>query len=157
MWVDDELVVEHEGGYTPFEADISHLAAPGRALRVTVVVNNELTFQSVPPGVIQVAARRHPHPALLPRLLQLRRPAPQRVAASTPVDHIDDVTVVTDVDGSTGVVRYRVEVAGGEADVRVVLRDADGTVVAEASGAGRRTARRRRPPVGARGTGISTN
>ena len=54
VWVDDELVVEHEGGYTPFEADISHLAAPGRALRVTVVVNNELTFQSVPPGVIQV-------------------------------------------------------------------------------------------------------
>ncbi len=27
---------------------------PGRALRVTVAVNNELTFQSVPPGVIQV-------------------------------------------------------------------------------------------------------
>ncbi len=133
VWVDDELVVEHEGGYTPFEADISHLAAPGRALRVTAVVNNELTFQSVPPGVIQVQpdgtrTQRYYHDffnyAGLHRSVWLH---------STPVDHIDDVTVVTDVDGSTGVVQYRVEVAG-DAAVRVALRDADGTVVAEASG-----------------------
>ncbi len=134
VWVDDALVVEHEGGYTPFEADISHLAVPGRALRVTAVVNNELTFQSVPPGVIQVQPdgtriQRYYHDffnyAGLHRSVWLH---------STPVDHIDDVTVVTDVDGSTGVVQYRVEVAGGEAAVRVALRDADGTVVAEASG-----------------------
>ncbi len=148
VWLDDELVVEHEGGYTPFEADISHLAAPGRALRVTAVVNNELTFQSVPPGVIQVQpdgtrTQRYYHDffnyAGLHRSVWLH---------STPVDHIDDVTVVTDVDGSTGVVQYRVEVAGGDAAVRVALRDADGTVVAEASGPAGELPRRRRPPVG---------
>jgi beta-glucuronidase len=134
VWVDDELVVEHEGGYTPFEADLTRFAQPGQALRLTVAVNNELTFQSVPPGVIQVQpdgkrTQRYYHDffnyAGLHRSVWL---------SSTPTRHIDDVTVVTDLDGSTGVVQYRVEVAGGQSDVRVVFRDAGGTTVAEGAG-----------------------
>src|SRR5215472_7651229 len=35
VWVDDVLVTEHEGGYTPFEADISALAEVGRPVRIT--------------------------------------------------------------------------------------------------------------------------
>ena len=134
VWVDDELVVEHEGGYTPFEADLSRFAQPGRALRLTVAVNNELTFQSVPPGVIQVQpdgtrTQRYYHDffnyAGLHRSVWL---------SATPSRHIDDVTVVTDLDDSTGRVQYQVEVDGGDADVRVVLRDADGATVAEGRG-----------------------
>ena len=123
---------------------------------MTAVVNNELTFQSVPPGVIQVQpdgarTQRYYHDffnyAGLHRSVWLH---------STPPDRIDDVTVVTDVDGSTGVVQYRVEVAGGEAAVRVVLRDADGTVVAEASGPAGEL-RVDDAHCGGPGTGISTN
>jgi beta-glucuronidase len=135
VWVDDDLVMEHEGGYTPFEADISRFTRPGGEARVTVAVNNELTFQSVPPGVINVATdgtrtQRYYHDffnyAGLHRSVWL---------SSTPSVRIDDVTVVTDLDGSTGVVRYRVDVTGGSADTRVVLRDADGEVVAVGAGA----------------------
>ena len=31
VWVDDEQVGEHEGGYTPFEADLTDVAVAGRA------------------------------------------------------------------------------------------------------------------------------
>ena len=80
------MVVEHEGGYTPFEADITELAEPGASVRITVVVNNELHVPVGPPGRDPGRARRHAQPALLPRLLQLRRPAPQRVAVRHPAD-----------------------------------------------------------------------
>ncbi len=137
VWVDDELVVEHEGGYTPFEADLSHLVVPGRELRLTVAVNNELTFQSIPPGVVQEAAdgtriQRYYHDffnyAGLHRSVWL---------SVTPTTHIDDLTVTTDLDGTTGVVRCRTDVAasaGPAPTVRLTLRDADATVVAEGAG-----------------------
>ena len=53
VWVNDAEVVSHEGGYTPFEADVSAHLAPGHPSPVTVVVNNTLSFQSIPPGVIE--------------------------------------------------------------------------------------------------------
>jgi beta-glucuronidase len=52
VFVDDAEVVSHEGGYTPFEGDVTALVTPGRSCRVTIVVNNELTWQSMPPGVV---------------------------------------------------------------------------------------------------------
>jgi beta-glucuronidase len=134
-WVDDTLVAEHEGGFTPFEADISALATPGGSIRVTVVVNNELTWQSLPPGVVDVTPdgrkrQRQYHDffnyAGLNRSVWLY---------ATPRSHVSDVNVTTGIDGRTGTVRCQttaVEAAG--LTVRVELRDAAGTVVARASG-----------------------
>jgi beta-glucuronidase len=53
VWVDDTEVMSHEGGYTPFEADITAFATAGQELRITALVNNTLSFQSIPPGVIE--------------------------------------------------------------------------------------------------------
>ena len=53
VWVDDAEVVSHEGGYTPFEADVTEHVRAGEQARVTVVVNNTLSFQTIPPGVIE--------------------------------------------------------------------------------------------------------
>ena len=50
--------------------------------------------------------------------------------------HLTDVTVVTGLDGADGTVEYRTEVDGADgAEVRVVLRDAEGAEVATGSGA----------------------
>jgi hypothetical protein len=53
VWVGEVQVAGHEGGYTPFEADISEHVRPGEQARVTVVVNTELRWDSIPPGFVQ--------------------------------------------------------------------------------------------------------
>ena len=136
-WVGDTRVAEHEGGYTPFEADITALAEAGEELRLTVVVNNELTWQSLPPGTVEVMPtgvrqQRQYHDffnyAGLHRSVWLY---------STPRTYVDDITVVTDFDGDMGVVGYTTGVAGPDTTtVQVALRDADGREVAHTTGAG---------------------
>src|SRR5215207_7102414 len=53
VWVNDVEVMSHEGGYTPFEADITDHVAAGEQLRITALINNTLHWQSIPPGVIK--------------------------------------------------------------------------------------------------------
>jgi beta-glucuronidase len=136
VWVDDTVVAEHEGGYTPFEADVAEVVRPGRACRVTAVVNNELTWHSIPPGSVDVlpgGRRRQRQYHDFFNYAGLHRPV---WLYSTPPDHIADVTVATDLDGSTGLVRYDVDVAGGDGlEVRVELLDASGTRVTDSAGA----------------------
>ncbi|MFV0258107.1 MAG: beta-glucuronidase [Acidimicrobiales bacterium] len=145
VWVDDEQVVTHEGGYTPFEADITGLARAGEELRITVVVNNELSFATIPPGVVRTRPdgtrqQQYFHDffnyAGLPRHVWL---------SATPTEYIADLTVVTDLDGDPplGVVDYRVETGrngtvgpepGPDLSARVTLRDADGVTVSTGVG-----------------------
>jgi beta-glucuronidase len=135
VWVDDTQVAEHEGGYTPFEADVTDLVAPGAEHRVTVVVNNVLTWQSIPPGIVEDTPdglrQRYFHDffnyAGLHRSVWL---------SATPASFVSDVTVLTGLDGARGTVTYEVETEGEEGlEVRVALRDASGAEVARASGA----------------------
>ena len=100
VWLDDTQVAEHEGGYTPFEADVTNLVQPGAEHRITVVVNNVLSWQSIPPGVVEDTPdgprQRYFHDffnyAGLHRSVWLY---------ATPRPHVRDVTVVTGLDGST--------------------------------------------------------
>ena len=135
VWVDAEQVITHVGGYTPFEVDVTAYVTPGEAARITVEVDNTLTFQSVPPGIVeetpQGIRQRYWHDffnyAGLHRSVWLY---------ATAEAHLDDVTVVTDLDGSDGSVQYSaVAVNADGLSTEVVLRDADGTEVATATGA----------------------
>jgi beta-glucuronidase len=135
-WVGDAQVVEHEGGYTPFEADVTEHVRAGEETRVTVLVNNELSWTSIPPGYVQELddgrrVQQFFHDffnyAGLHRSVWLH--ATQRV-------NVSDVTVsTTEIAGTTGVVAYRAAVdAGEEHEVRVTVRDAGGAEVARADG-----------------------
>ncbi|MFI7542433.1 beta-glucuronidase [Actinoplanes sp. NPDC049599] len=134
VWAGDAEVVSHEGGYTPFAADITAHVSAGEQVRVTVVVNNTLSFQSIPPGVIEQTPagprQRYWHDffnyAGLHRPVWLYQTAPE---------HLTDVTVVTGLDGATGTIGYTTAATAGAAETSVVLRDADGRTVAEAGGA----------------------
>ena len=135
VWVNDARVAEHEGGYTPFEADVTEHVAPGEEIRVTAVVNNELSWQSIPPGFVEDGedGKRLQYYHDFFNYAGLHRSV---WLYSTPVAYIGDVTVVTGLDGSQGTVDYRVETAGAEGhDVRTVLRDAERAEVAGATGA----------------------
>src|SRR4051794_12653900 len=132
-WVGDARVAEHEGGYTPFEADVTGLVQAGEEVRVTVVVNNELSWSSIPPGYVQEfddgrRAQRYFHDffnyAGLHRSVWLH---------ATPRLHVSDVTIGTAIEDTAGLVAYEAIVEGGEdPDVRVVVRDAAGAEVTRA-------------------------
>jgi beta-glucuronidase len=134
VWVGEAQVLEHEGGYTPFETDVSDLVEPGGEMRVTAVVDNILSWQSIPPGYVEETPdgrrQRYFHDffnyAGLPRTVWLY---------TTPVSYVSDITVVTDLNGATGMVQYEVETGGGNSvEVLVTLRDAEGADVARATG-----------------------
>jgi beta-glucuronidase len=135
VWVNGVEVVSHEGGYTPFEADVTEHVTPGEEARITAVVNNTLSFQTIPPGVIedtpdgkrQVYWHDFFNYGGIHRTVWL-------YSTSTP--HLTDITVVTGIDGDNGSVEYSVDSEDADgAEVRVILRDADGGEVAAGSGA----------------------
>ena len=43
VWVGEQEVVHHEGGYTPFEADVTELVRAGAEVLITAAVDNVLT------------------------------------------------------------------------------------------------------------------
>jgi beta-glucuronidase len=135
VWVNDAEVVAHEGGYTPFEAEVTDHVQAGEEARVTVVVNNTLSFQTIPPGVIEDTpdGKRQIYWHDFFNYAGIHRPV---WLYATGTAHLTDVTVVTGLNGDDGTVEYRTEAqdAGG-AEVRVVLRDADRVEVATGSGA----------------------
>ncbi|MFC4376203.1 beta-glucuronidase [Nocardia halotolerans] len=134
VYVDDQLVAEHVGGYTPFDADITDAVTAGGEFRLTIGVSNELTNTTIPPGSITVTADGRHQQKYLHDFYNYAGLARSVWLYCAPRVRISDITVVTDVDGSEGIVDYRVE-ATGTADVRVRLFDATGTEVAGGTGA----------------------
>src|SRR3954453_21523529 len=102
VWVNDTEVVSHEGGYTPFEADITDQVSAGAEARVTVVVNNTLSFQSIPPGVIEdtPAGKRQRYWHDFFNYAGIHRPVWLYTTGPT---YLTDITVVTRLDGGTGI------------------------------------------------------
>jgi beta-glucuronidase len=135
VWVDDSEVVEHEGGYTPFEVDLTDIVRPGESYRLTVVVNNELTWESIPPGTIETkpdGVRRQHYYHDFFNYAGLHRSV---WIYATPQSYIADITVVTEIEAGSGIVRYAaVAAAQGSSEVRVALLDASETVVAQTNG-----------------------
>ncbi|KAF4974597.1 hypothetical protein FZEAL_8524 [Fusarium zealandicum] len=136
VYVNDRLCVEHIGGYTPFEADVTDLVAPGEEFRLTVAVSNELGWHTIPPGRVETLdnGKRKQHYqhdffnyAGLARSVWLY---------SVPSTYVNDITVVTDVEGSTGTVDFDVatNIPVGQNVCRVSLFDEDGNVVSKATG-----------------------
>ena len=135
VWVGDVEVMSHEGGYTPFEADITDHVRAGEEIRITAAVDNTLSFQSIPPGVIEdsPAGPRLKYWHDFFNYAGIHRPV---WLSATPTAYISDVTVVTGLDISTGTVEYRTEAEGTDGHgFLTVLRDADGNEVARGEGA----------------------
>lgn len=134
VYVDDALVGEHVGGYTPFDIDITDAVAAGSAFRLTVAVSPDLTNVTIPPGKIEVGMTGGKTQTYFHDFYNYAGLARSVSLYSLPQTHVDDVTVVTTFEGTTGFVDYRVATAG-DAAVRVALADAAGNVVATGEGA----------------------
>lgn len=123
VWVNGHSVATHEGGYTPFEAEITDLTAPGEESQLSVAVSNVLTWQSIPPGYVEdtPSGRRQRYFHDFFNYAGLHRHV---WLVATPPCRINDVTVRTETDGADATVAYRVEAAGpgtGRLDTQAVL------------------------------------
>ncbi len=134
VWVDDTEVVSHEGGYLPFEADLTDRVSGGELIRVTACVNNSLSFQSIPPGTTEQTPAG-PRQIYWHDFFNYGGIHRTVWLLATPTRHLDDVTVVTGIEGGTGTVSYAVRAVRADGLVtRVVLRDAAGVEVARSDG-----------------------
>ncbi|PPF80592.1 beta-glucuronidase [Pseudoclavibacter sp. RFBJ3] len=133
VYVGGTMVAEHVGGYTPFEADVTTLAVPGEVIRITVGVNNELSKTTIPPGSVVTTEDGRRSQKYLHDFFNYAGLARSVSLFSVPTVAIEDITVVTDVDGTTGSVRYRVD-GPHDAQVEVAVRDEHGHEVATARG-----------------------
>ena len=135
VWFDGTQVANHEGGYMPFEADVTDIVEPGAEHRISVLVNNVLTWQSMPPGYVDQTADG-PRQRLLFDFFNYAGIHRSVWLYTTPRAYVRDVSVVTDLVADRGIVRYDVQLAGGDGlDVRVILNDDRGVEVASGSGA----------------------
>ncbi len=145
VWLDDVEVMRHEGGYTPFEADVTHLLESGKNHRLTVCVNNELHWHTIPPGRVITLADGRKRQQVFHDFFNyagLHRPV---WLYCTPKTHIEDVTVVTNwakdkgTDTGTGTVDFKIEINSDRSanmttrtTTRVSLRDAQDREVGSA-------------------------
>jgi beta-glucuronidase len=134
VWVNDVEVMSHEGGYTPFEADITEHVQPGDEARITAAVNNTLSFQTIPPGVIEDTPdgkrQRYWHDFF--NYGGIHRPV---WLYATGKAYVSDITIVTGFDRNNGSVQYEIQTQNADdAQLKVVLRDAEGVEVAVAPG-----------------------
>ncbi|BFZ04363.1 hypothetical protein BsWGS_07402 [Bradybaena similaris] len=136
VWVNGQEVVRHEGGHLPFEGEVQSFLKFNSSNYVTVAVNNTLTPTTLPPGsiVYETDTTRYP-PGYFVQKLQMdffnyagiHRHVRLYTTSHT---YIDDITILTNVAGGTGVVNYTVVVTGGAASsVQVHILDANNNVV----------------------------
>ena len=155
VYLNGRFLTAHKGGFLPFEVEVTDQLVPGETAELVVAADNRVNHSTLPvgnegstaffgsdnPGVPSVeAAKVWRKPQNLPNFdffnyAGINRPV--RIY-TTPAAYIEDITLVPDIDGDTGVVNYEIKTAGSvcEDEVRIRILDADGNEVAAADGAG---------------------
>ncbi|MCB0167186.1 MAG: beta-glucuronidase [Anaerolineae bacterium] len=117
VYVNGAKVGSHEGGHLPFAFEITELIRWDTENVIAISVENELQPTRVPSGNMQTALGAF---ASFPRTTYdffpfagLHRPV---VLYSLPQTYIDDITVVTDINGSNGQVKVTVQLNSPVAD-----------------------------------------
>lgn len=136
VYVNGHLAVQHKGGFTPFEIEISDMVDGGKN-RLTVAVNTVVDDTTLPFGRydeqevegIGIVKSNVPNFDFF-NYAGIQRPVK---IYTTPHIRIEDITVVPEVVGTTGRARYSVD-AAGNVDIVAQVVDADGGVVDEAMG-----------------------
>ncbi|MGM7721457.1 beta-glucuronidase [Metabacillus sp. Hm71] len=133
VYVNGKFVVEHEGGFLPFEAEINNYLQSGKN-RLTVVVDNVVDETTLPVGFykedevkgVGKVRRNQPNFDFF-NYAGLHRPVK---IYTTPKIFVQDVTVVTQMDGT---IQFKVDMVGN-AEVTVYVLDESGLKIASASG-----------------------
>lgn len=139
VYVNGKELARHKGGFLPFEAELNEYVKAGQN-RVTVAVSNMLDHDCLPFGLIKDANPAYYSEGEKEQVYEfdffnysgIHRPV--RIY-TTPETYIKDVTVVTDINGSDGIIDYSVLVEGKSEEFEVSLLDEEGMLVAKSGSA----------------------
>lgn len=137
VYLNGQLATSHKGGFTPFEVEVNAFAHPGKN-RLTVAVNNIVDHSTLPVGSYHEeevsgggkVARNVPYFDFF-NYAGIQRPVK---LYTTPRTYIRDLSLTTEVSGTTAQVGYSVEVVG-DAEIRLSIQDEMGETVARGLGA----------------------
>lgn len=147
VYLNGELLCEHQGGFLPFEAELTGRVKAG-SNRLSVAVDNRVNHGTLPVGnesgasffgnrLPDIPSVRHvkAKPMNLPNFdffnyCGIHRPVK---LYTTPLAYIRDITVLAEPEGADGVVRFEVETQG-EGTVQLEVVDAQGAIVGRAEG-----------------------
>ncbi|WGK81388.1 beta-glucuronidase [Vibrio aestuarianus] len=135
VWLNGVEVASHVGGYMPFAGLLNDCAKFDQKNKVVVVVNNELSRTTIPCG--HVAEYEDGVKEVKPWFDFFNYAGIHRAVKlmALPKHRLTDVTVLTDFEGTTGKVSYKLTAnLPDNATVGVTLYDAEGKPVAEAQG-----------------------
>lgn len=144
VYLNGELICEHKGGFLPFEADVRELLLDGENL-LTVAVDNRIDHSTLPVGsegeggmssALGMGSLPGGKKSNNPNFdffnyCGITRPVK---LYTTPDNYIADIELISDVDGTTGIIQYHVDTVG-EGDVYIEVYDEVGDKVAEGAGA----------------------
>ncbi len=129
VWINGRYVGDHKGGHLPFAFDVSEHVVWNEENLVVIRVEGRLTPTRVPPGNVSgrgIGGLMSNYPRTSFDFFPytgLHRPV---ILYSIPQAYIRDVTVMTALEGHTGVVKIAVEQAGDNLRGRVVLQGEGG-------------------------------
>ncbi|ADU28966.1 beta-glucuronidase [Evansella cellulosilytica] len=141
VWVNGVKVTEHSGGFLPFEGELSSIINYGEENRISIVVNNVLDWNSLPPGEVKhIEDEQHPKGYKIQEYhydffnyAGIHRPV---ILYTTPKTYIEDITVTTDIKDKIAVVHYEFKTTGEKSvtNYSVELLDKEGNIVASEKG-----------------------
>ena len=151
VWINGNKVTENKGGYLPFEANINKFIKQNETNRLTVLVNNVLDANTIPPGkVLEVKDNESDDDkskfyagifdkTILPlgykvqdyyhdfyNYAGIHRPVFLIAYNKT---HIEDITVNTDIVNITGIVNYKIDIEGDYKKTEIKLIDEAGNTI----------------------------
>ncbi|MEK4476256.1 beta-glucuronidase [Paenibacillus sp. FSL R7-0048] len=137
VYLNGKLVIEHIGGFTPFEVEINPYLQAGKN-RLTVAVNNIVDETTLPmgdynemevPGGGKVI-KNSPYFDFF-NYAGIHRPV--KIYTTPKNAYIQDVSIVTELNEATGIVKYKALIKG-EAEVKAICIDQSGATVGECNG-----------------------
>jgi len=125
VWLNGTYLGQHEGGHLPFVFDISEHLQDENNLFV-VRVDGELAPNRIPPGNLNARSGdtfgRVGYPDANYDFFPYRGIDRPVLLFSTPQNFIEDMTVVTDIEGSDGIVHVDIDTVG-ESTIRLKISD----------------------------------
>ncbi len=132
VWVNGKKAGEHRGGYMAFEFDVTDLLHTDSENRIVVRVDNRLDHTSIPQGISPENfaefgnQRGESYPATVFDFFAyggIHRPVKLQIL---PENHIENIRVISRIDGTAGCLDFEVAVANSLPDARLEVTLFDG-------------------------------